>query len=186
MQITRFNKQLASRCIEIFLSNLGKFFDPSEFEMFESFLKNERLIEEFYVAAEENVIVGCGGFELTGPQQVDLNWGMVHGDFHRHGYGTALLRYRLERIKKLFGEVIIRVETSQYSKGFFEKHDFETKETKLDGFGPNIDYVLMIRTSEQGAHGTPPTLLFSMPHLTSTSTQRSALVPASGVPSLER
>jgi len=99
--------------------------------------------------------MGCGGFEMTGPHQVDLNWGMVHREFHRHGYGTALLRYRLERIRRLFGEVIIRVETSQHSKGFFEKYGFETKETKLDGFGPAIDYVLMIRTGEHSADGNP-------------------------------
>jgi len=145
MQITRFNKQLTSHCIEIFLSNEGRFFDQSEFGMYESFLKNERLTAEYYIASEESVIIGCGGFEMIGAHQVDLNWGMVHRDFHRRGYGTALLRYRLDRIKNLFGDATIRVETSQHSKGFFEKNGFATKETKLDGFGPNIDYVLMTR-----------------------------------------
>ena len=148
MQITRFNNQLASRCIEIFLSNQGRFFDRSEFEMYESFLKNERLTAEYYVASEKSVIIGCGGFEMTGAQQVDLNWGMVHRDFHRQGYGTALLRYRLDRIRNLFGDATIRVETSQHSKGFFEKHGFATRETRFDGFGPDIDYVLMTRTGD--------------------------------------
>ena len=123
--------------------------------MFESFLKNEKLTENFYVVAEGVTIVSCGGFEMTAPHQMDLNWGMVHRDFHRQGYGSALLRYRLERIRELLGEVTIRVETSQHSQGFFEKHGFETKETRLDGFGPNIDYVLMIRTGALRTSAAP-------------------------------
>lgn len=117
--------------------------------MFESFLKNESLIETFYVAGEGNAIIGCGGFEMSAPQQIDLTWGMVHSDFHRQGYGRALLKHRLERIKALFGEVAIRVETSQHSKGFFGKHGFKTKNTKINGFGSGIDYELMIRTGGQ-------------------------------------
>ncbi len=53
--------------------------------------------------------------------------------------------YRLGRIVELFGQVVIRVETSQHTRGFFEKYGFETKATKVDGFGPGIDYVLLTR-----------------------------------------
>lgn len=148
MKITRFNRLHAHRCMEIFLTNQGKFFDPSEMAMLRSFLENEKLTEEFYVIAEDEDVIGCGGFELTGQGQVDLTWGMVHQNFHGRGYGKALLEFRLHRIEQLFGKVVIRVETSQHTKGFFEKYGFETQATKADGFGPDIDYVLLTRDDE--------------------------------------
>ncbi len=148
MKITRFSRSLAHRCTDIFLTNQGKLFDPSEMTLLRSFLGNDKLTEEFYVIAEDDVVIGCGGFELTGRGQVDLTWGMVHQNFHGRGYGKALLEFRLHRIVQLFGKVVIRVETSQHTKGFFEKYGFETKATKADGFGPDIDYVLLTRDGE--------------------------------------
>jgi hypothetical protein len=45
------------------------------------------------------------------------------------------------------------VETSQHTKGFFEKYGFEPKSTKVGGFGPGIDHVLLTRNGGQIAAG---------------------------------
>ncbi len=154
-KIVKFAQNVESRCIEIFLSNQGKYFDQSELTMFSDFLKNESLTEEFYTIMEDGIILGCGGIEKTGPKQVDLTWGMIHRDHHRIGFGRALLMFRMDRIRDLFGDVTVRIETSQHVKGFFEKHGFVSKETKIDGFGKGIDCVLMIKEGEQGrAHNS--------------------------------
>ena len=147
MKISRFQEDDGAECLDNFLSNQGKYFDKSEYEMFSRFLKNRNLIEEFFTIVDEGRILGCGGFERTGPEQFDLTWGMIHRDFHRKSYGGALLKYRLNRIKESYGEVIVRVETSQHAQGFFEVHGFELLETKPDGFGKGIDYVLLTRKS---------------------------------------
>jgi ribosomal protein S18 acetylase RimI-like enzyme len=150
MKITRFSKDKTDRCIEIFLTNKGKFFDASELKMFSAFLKNEKLIRDFYVIESSGTVFGCGGFEKSGTEQVDLVWGMIHQDYHRRGFGRALLLFRLQKIDARFGNISVRVETSQHTSGFFEKHGFVIRSTKTDGFGSGIDYVLMTRNGEPG------------------------------------
>ena len=148
MNISPFKQLDSPRLLEIFLSNQGKYFDESEITMFTNFLENNELTQEFYTIAEKERIIGCGGFERTAPKQFDLTWGMVDSEHHRKGYGKALLEYRLKRIREQHGDVTIRVETSQHTSGFFERNGFTTQETKIDGFGQGIDYVLMTRMVE--------------------------------------
>lgn len=147
MHITRFSRAHLPRCIEIFLTNQGKYFAPGELAMFRAYLENDRLTQDYDVIIEADLVIGCGGVELTQQGQVNLTWGMVHRKYHRKGYGTALLEHRLEKIAERFGNVPIHIETSQHTQAFFEKHGFKMQTIQVDGFGPGIDNVFMIRES---------------------------------------
>jgi len=81
MKITRFSPIHAHRCMEIFLTNQGRFFDPSEMPMLRSFLENDSLTEEFYVIVEDELVIGCGGLEWIGDGQVNLTWGNGSPEF---------------------------------------------------------------------------------------------------------
>lgn len=93
-KITRFNFSYLRSCLELFQSNRGKYFDESEFQQFQDFLKNKRLTCDFFVIEDKVEVYGCGGFMVLGDSTVELVWGMVNRARHGEGFGTKLIEYR--------------------------------------------------------------------------------------------
>jgi hypothetical protein len=60
MQITKYNSIYRENCIQIFKSNLPKYFAIEELSQFEGFL--DRVVDHYYVAQINGRTVGCGGF----------------------------------------------------------------------------------------------------------------------------
>jgi acetyltransferase (GNAT) family protein len=129
-------------CIEIFKSNTPRYFGVEELSDFGNFLAT--LPYPYYVVTRKDKVVACGGYAYHGKKQaVVLVWGMVHAELHKHGLGEFLLVQRLKQIRQEFPETLVQIETSQHSRGFFEKYGFEAKEITEDFFAPGIDRVIM-------------------------------------------
>ena len=130
------------RCIEIFMSNTPQYFGVEEADEFRQFL--ETLPCAYFVAAQNDEIVACGGHGYHGKKQaVVLCWGMVHADLHKQRLGEFILVERLKQIYMDFGPTVVQIDTSQYSQGFFERYGFQVKEITENYFAPGLHRVDM-------------------------------------------
>ena len=130
--------------LALFDSNVPKYFAEQERKDFIELI--DELPGPYFVMTDaDGTPVGCGGYaqEDDRPGSAALCWGMVARDRHGQGLGDALLRFRLEKIAAdpAFREV--RIETSQFSRGFFQRYGFEQSKQVADGFAPGIDLIAM-------------------------------------------
>jgi predicted GNAT family N-acyltransferase len=72
---------------------------------------------------------------------------MVRRDLHGQGYGQALTSYRLSVIKTKYPHSTIKIDTSQYSKGFYEKQGFVPQAFEKYGYAPGLDKYVMTCTT---------------------------------------
>lgn len=109
----------------------------------------------FVLADADGAPVGCGGYarEKDRPGSAALCWGMVRRDRHGQGLGDALLRFRLDEIAVDASFREVRIETSQFSRGFFERYGFMETKVVADGFAPGIDLIAM--TLDLDAYRSP-------------------------------
>lgn len=143
MLIIKYKPIFRDRCIEIFNSNLPKFFAPEELQLFETFLDRD-IKDNYYVVKHDDQVVACGGIFLE--QETDeagLSWGMVHSQYHQKGIGKWFTQYRIDLLMKLYPAKTYKVETSQHTAAFYEKNGFKTIEMIPDGFGKGIDKYTM-------------------------------------------
>ena len=69
---------------------------------------------------------------------------LTHYKYHNQGYGSELLKYRIEHIKNNFSGVDIYLDTSQKTYKFFEKFGFIVKQISKNGYGEGLDKYDMI------------------------------------------
>ncbi len=139
-------------CIEAFKTNVPLYFTAQEAHDFEGFLKKiatndgQKTIEtHYFVVVFEDKIVGCGGFGDKDNQDIiTLAWGLIHNDFHRKGFGKALLLHRLQLIKQLYPYLPLIVDTTQHSYTFFEKLGFRTTKITPDFYAVGLDRYDMV------------------------------------------
>ncbi|MBK9529299.1 MAG: GNAT family N-acetyltransferase [Acidobacteria bacterium] len=127
--------------VEVFRSNIPKYFGPSEEPGLREFLAD--LAEHYYVVEISGEVIGAGGIALNDDDTVSLCWGMVHSDHLGTGLGKLLTEYRIERSSEVFGKKAMVTSTSQHTEGFYKKFGFVTIEHTPDGFGPGIDICKM-------------------------------------------
>jgi GNAT superfamily N-acetyltransferase len=126
-------------CIEIFGTNVPRFFHEGEREAFTRFLDTEA--RHYLVVLEGDDILGCGGFSLGDEgRTASLCWGMVRSDRHGQGVGARLLLARLQAIATT-SATLVRLATSQHTAGFYGRYGFEVQCIQLNGFAPGLDEV---------------------------------------------
>ncbi len=81
-----------------------------------------------------------GGGNRTPAHEAGDRYDRAH---HGRGWGDALLRHRLDLIAREPVFRWVEIETSQFSRGFFERYGFERRRTVADGFAPGIDLIEM-------------------------------------------
>ena len=126
--------------VEIFRSNIPKYFGHAEEPGLHEFLKTERA-ENYYVLEVDGDVIGAGGiaFNDIDSPTVSLCWGMVREDFLGTGLGKVLTRFRIELARDKYPGLPITIGTSQHTRGFYEKFGFRLVENTPNGFGPGID-----------------------------------------------
>ena len=141
-KIRAFNSADRNALIEIFKLNTPQFFDKNEQKDFEDFL--DKHADTYFVAEEDEKIVGCGGYYYLADKTVGrVSWDLFHPDSKGKGYGKHLVSHCIEMLK---AEPIVKtlvVWTSQYAYGFYGKFGFETKEVRRNFWGPGIDLYRM-------------------------------------------
>ncbi len=104
----------------------------------------DRHLEDYFVVEEAGQIVGAGGINYFPEAQLArISWDIVHPDFQGKGIGSALLRHRLNLLKKdpAIRQVIVR--TSQHVHTFYEKNGFTLEKTAADFWAPGFDLYQM-------------------------------------------
>ena len=131
----------------MFESNMPVFFAPSEFHDYEEFLgslesggDHSKGLIRYYVVFSGGNAAACGGIGIS-PDGMKgrMIWGMVRADLHRNGLGREFLNFRIRRIRQLYPYAAISLDTTQHSKGFFERLGFETTKITPDFYAPGMD-----------------------------------------------
>lgn len=143
MLIIKYTPVFREKCIEIFKSNLPKFFAPDELQLFEAFLDHD-IEDNYYIVKDNGHILACGGIFLDKKtDEAGLSWGMVHAEHHLKGIGKLFTQYRIDLLKKLYPTKAYKLDTSQHTAVFYEKNGFNTVGIIPDGFGKGIDKYIM-------------------------------------------
>ncbi|WP_343636079.1 GNAT family N-acetyltransferase [Fluviicola sp.] len=134
-------------CMEIFRTNVPKYFTLEEVDEFERFLTKLGDPEAtdnppYYVLELENKPIGCGGIGekkgIDGVDSITFVWGMVRRNYHKKGFGEQLLRFRLKEIDRLFPGRKVILDTTQFSYSFFEKYGFRTVKITENSYGEGM------------------------------------------------
>ena len=121
------------RCLEIFKSNVPKYFAEEETDEFIEWLKKGDL-SNYYVVLNEDDIIGCGGIYVDHEKKkAGFTWGMIKRNLHKKGFGTSFSVFRIEQIKELCNYDIFLV-TSQFTFEFYRKLGFQVLSIEKDGF----------------------------------------------------
>ena len=131
-------------CLALFDSNVPDYFASHERKDFTDFLD---AVQSAYLVMDDadGQVVACGGFLASDgdPATAVLCRGMVRRGLHRTGRGAYLLSARLDLIAAHPDFATVAVETSQKSRGFFERFGFVAGTLVPDGFAPGLDRVEM-------------------------------------------
>ena len=143
MRIEPYDSKYFENCITILQSNTPKFIAYSEHSDYKDYLSRDDKI--YFVLFNKSNIVACGGYGVNKFEtKVGLAWGLVHSKYHNQGYGSELLKYRIEHIKNHFSGVDIYLDTSQKTYKFFEKFGFVIEKITTNGYGVGLDRYDMI------------------------------------------
>lgn len=124
------------------------YFAVEEYHDFDQYLDTET--ELYYVLEMNRKIVACGGINFEKENKLaKISWDMVSSDFQGQGIGSVLLQYRLDIIKQLPGIEQLIVRTSQFAYQFYEKHGFDTIETKENYWAEGIHMYKMAYQEKQ-------------------------------------
>lgn len=140
-------------CMDVFKTNVPKYFTWEEVDEFERFLTklgNPEATDNpiYYVMESGNFLIGCGGFGekegIDGTASITFVWGMVDRASHKKGFGEQLLRFRLAEIPLHFPGKQIILDTTQFSYTFFEKYGFKTVKITENSYGEGMHRYDMI------------------------------------------
>ena len=140
-------------CLALFDSNVPRFFRAEERGEFEAFL--DAPPGPYLVGRVDAEVIAAGGYaeDASQPGIWMLCWGMVAAPLHRQGFGRALLHARLQALGALPDLREVRINTSQHTRGFFERFGFLVTEIEPDGFGPGLHRCAMSRRPSVGDGG---------------------------------
>ncbi len=137
MEFNEYTKSEFDDCIDLFMSNVDKYFDMSELDQYKAFLNEEAVGGNYFVVKEGGVSVAAGGF-VNHKGAIWLDWGMVHRNQHGRGVGKKLLVFRLAKIREIYSFAKIKMYTSQYTVGFYEKYDFSVIGFAENGYAKDL------------------------------------------------
>ncbi len=149
MTIRKYKTEDHLACLELFRSNVPKFFDPVEEEFFEQWLNGideDHLVfsnteeEHYFVVEEGGKLQACGGYYITSTtNEARMCWGMVDNKLHRKGIGRKFLEFRINEIRRSRPGCKIALDTSQHAYQFFERMNFKVEEIIKDHYAPGLD-----------------------------------------------
>ena len=141
--VRRYVHQDRASCLAIFDGNTPDYFSPDERREFAAFL-DAGSVDYLVLETTTGDVIGCGGYyvEPTGGI-AGLAWGMVDRTWHKRGIGRQLLEARLALLRGSPDASLVRVNTSQHSRAFFERCGFRAVRVAPNGFAPGIDRVEM-------------------------------------------
>lgn len=132
-------------CLAIFDTNTPPFFSLQERNDFQRYLRRQALIAPYLVIEHEGSVIACGGLEVQlHANSAGLVWGMVRRDYHGKGIGRFLTSERLKETRQITNVHQVLIDTSQHTKGFYEKLGFRTVSITADGYESGLDRYDMV------------------------------------------
>lgn len=127
-----------NRILELLRLNTPEFFSPNEEKDLSYYLDNEA--DNYFVLVMEGKIVGCGGFNLTEDgKTAKISWDIFDQGYQGKGLGSALTRFRIEKIKENKQVKTLSVRTSQLVYPFYEKFGLRLREVVKDFWDEGFD-----------------------------------------------
>ena len=156
MLIEPYGPEHRRTCLALFDSNVPRFFRAEERGEFERFL--DALPGPYLVGRLDGKVIAAGGYaeDGRGTGSWILCWGMVASRLRNQGFGRMLLDARLAALNELAGFRQVRINTSQHTRGFFERFGFHVTEIEQDGFGPGLHRYAMSFGPEACAKDSNP------------------------------
>lgn len=131
-----------SALMHIFRKNIPEFFDEDEVKDFENYL--EQHLEAYFVVESAGVLVGAGGINFADNGRIaNISWDFIDPDYQGKGIGKALLKFRLDYLKKMSGITDIIVRTSQFAYRFYAKQGFSLEQITRDYWAQGYDLYYM-------------------------------------------
>jgi ribosomal protein S18 acetylase RimI-like enzyme len=135
--------------------NTPRYFAPSEEGDLVHYLDHHA--QHYFVVESEGTLLGCGGFNFSDDHTVGkISWDIFHPDHQGKGLGSALTRYRIEKLKEYDSVRIISVRTSQVAYQFYEKFGFRLQEVVKDYWAEGFDLYRMEFPVERGPRQPAP------------------------------
>lgn len=126
------------RLLELLKLNTPEFFSPNEEKDLLYYLDNEA--DNYFVLVMEEKVVGCGGFNLTEDgKTAKISWDIFDPNYQGKGLGSALTRFRIEKIKENKEIKTLSVRTSQLVYPFYEKFGLKLREVVKDYWDEGFD-----------------------------------------------
>lgn len=126
MKIIQYKSRYFSLCLSILKSNMPEFIDPSEESLYINYLSRKSII--YFLLLKEKKLIACGGYGYDDEKKIIyLSWGLVHNQFHNMGFGTHLLKYRIDHIRKNYPNSTIHLDTTQKTYKFYKRFNFKVK-----------------------------------------------------------
>ena len=153
MNIREYTPADEAACRDVLTSNIPKYFVIEDMDKLHNWLNalNTHTLPysvaesiHFYVLEDADKIIGCAGFYMMKDEnKAQLNWGMVHNDYHYKGFGKVLFDYRVNKIKEMAPGRQIALWTSQYTYKFYEKFGMKVESMAPNGFDFGYDKYVM-------------------------------------------
>ena len=126
-------------CLRLFGGNVPDFFAEVERPEYCDFL--DALPGPYFVVEDEqHRVIACGGYAIepdTG--RADLCWGMVKRELQGRGIGRFLLQERLRRMLRAPEVTAVHLDTSQRTRGYYERIGFRVLRVTPNGYAPGLD-----------------------------------------------
>jgi ribosomal protein S18 acetylase RimI-like enzyme len=124
-RIREFSAEDLEACVEIHRSNQPDFVDPGDLDSFVALLEGGT--SYFLVIEHDGDVIGCGGLELVGdPDSATLVHSMVHREYQRRGFGSALFAAQLSLLEHEERPIDLRTTAGDEMAGFYERLGFES------------------------------------------------------------
>jgi len=152
MRLRKYQEVDKVACLSIFDSNVPNTMSSLERSDFADFLDEDP--DHFFVVENDAAeVIACGGFQhKPSKKAIKLRWGMVSRMQQKKGYGRFLLISRLRLSVDEFNEDLILVDTSQFARGFYERHGFVPSSPPIkDGLAPGFDDYELSLSLEKGS-----------------------------------
>ncbi len=122
--------------------NTPKYFSVNEEKDLDYYLDNE--IDDYFVVEINEQIVGSGGINFKNNKSIGvISWDIINPNFQGKSIGSALLKYRIEKLKQFSEVQQIIVRTSQQANKFYEKNGFKLIEIIEDYWDKGFDLYYM-------------------------------------------
>lgn len=140
--IREYNSDDYDKLLEILMLNIPEYFSQEEYPDFQKYLKEER--ENYFVAENDDMIVGCGGINYKKDENIAMiSWDIIHPKYQGNGIGNRILNHRIDLIKKHHPNYKIIIRTSQLVYKFYEKNGFILLERHKDFWAEGFDMYKM-------------------------------------------